>query len=121
MFAETMSGLGEDPSSHLTTVFEAGHDEMVMVTPCASTCEHHLGPFIGVAHVAYIPGPSGHITGLSKIVRLRRWPCPPPAGAGAPHDAIADALGDVLGSRPGLCPFVRTPPAHTWDVGPSRR
>jgi GTP cyclohydrolase IA len=72
MYAETMAGLGEDPSAHLETVFDASHDEMVMVrdVPFASTCEHHLVPFIGVAHVAYIPGDEGMITGLSKIARL---------------------------------------------------
>jgi len=66
MFAETMSGLNEEPRDHLTTVFDADHDEMVMVrdVPFASTCEHHLVPFVGVAHVAYVPGASGMITGL---------------------------------------------------------
>jgi len=72
MFAETMSGLSEEPRDHLTTVFDADHDEMVMVrdVPFASTCEHHLVPFVGVAHVAYVPGASGIITGLSKLARL---------------------------------------------------
>jgi GTP cyclohydrolase I len=72
MYAETMAGLGEDPSAHLETVFDAGHDEMIMVRdmPFSSTCEHHLVPFIGVAHVAYIPSRNGMITGLSKIARL---------------------------------------------------
>jgi len=72
MFAETMSGLSEEPRDHLTTVFDADHDEMVMVrdVPFASTCEHHLVPFVGVAHVAYVPGASGMITGLSKLARL---------------------------------------------------
>ena len=72
MFAETMAGLSEEPRDHLTTVFDADHDEMVMVrdVPFASTCEHHLVPFVGVAHVAYVPGASGMITGLSKLARL---------------------------------------------------
>ena len=98
MFAETMSGLGEDPASHLTTVFEAGHDEMVMIRdmPFASTCEHHLVPFIGVAHVAYIPGPSGHITGLSKIARLVDGFARRPQVQERLTTQIADALGDVL-------------------------
>ena len=98
MFAETMSGLGEDPASHLTTVFEAGHDEMVMVRdmPFASTCEHHLVPFIGVAHVAYIPGPSGYITGLSKIARLVDGFARRPQVQERLTTQIADALGDVL-------------------------
>lgn len=72
MYAEICSGLHEDPSTHLTVTFESSHDEMVMVRdiPLHSMCEHHLIPFIGKAHVAYIPGKDGRITGLSKIARL---------------------------------------------------
>ena len=71
-YAQICSGLHEDPSEHLTVTFEAGHDEMVMVRdiPLQSLCEHHLLPFSGTAHVAYIPGTDGRITGLSKIARL---------------------------------------------------
>ena len=72
MYEELFSGLHEDPSRHLTVTFEAQHDEMVMVRdiPFASLCEHHLVPFIGRAHVAYIPGDDGRVTGLSKLARL---------------------------------------------------
>jgi GTP cyclohydrolase I len=72
MYAEICSGLRESPDHHLQVTFEAGHDEMVMVRdiPMYSICEHHLIPFIGKAHVAYIPGDEGRITGLSKIARL---------------------------------------------------
>jgi GTP cyclohydrolase IA len=72
MYAEVCSGLHDDPSRHLTVTFEARHDEMVMVRdiPLYSLCEHHLVPFSGSAHVAYIPGDDGKITGLSKIARL---------------------------------------------------
>jgi GTP cyclohydrolase I len=72
MYAEIFGGLHEDPAEHLTVTFEADHDEMVMVRDIAmiSSCEHHLVPFSGRAHVAYIPGPDGRITGLSKIARL---------------------------------------------------
>jgi len=72
LYAEIASGLHDDPSSHLTVTFEASHDEMVIVrdVPLYSICEHHLIPFLGKAHVAYIPGKDGRITGLSKIARL---------------------------------------------------
>ena len=72
MYAEICSGLHEDADTHLAVTFEAGHDEMVMVRdiPLQSVCEHHLVPFIGKAHVAYIPGEDGRITGLSKLARL---------------------------------------------------
>jgi len=72
MYAEICSGLHEDPARHLATTFEAHHDEMVMVRdiPLQSICEHHLAPFIGKAHVAYIPNDDGRVTGLSKFARL---------------------------------------------------
>ena len=60
------------PVEHLRVTFEANHDEMVMVRdiPFTSLCEHHMVPFTGLAHVAYLPGPNGRITGLSKLARL---------------------------------------------------
>jgi GTP cyclohydrolase I len=72
MYAEIFSGLHDDPAEHLTVTFSSDYDEMVMVRdiPCQSVCEHHLIPFSGKAHVAYIPGTDGRITGLSKIARL---------------------------------------------------
>jgi GTP cyclohydrolase IA len=72
MFAELFSGLDADPAQNLRVTFEASHDEMVMVRdiPFTSLCEHHLIPFTGRAHVAYIPGVDGRITGLSKLARL---------------------------------------------------
>jgi GTP cyclohydrolase IA len=72
MYAEITSGLREDPTQVLEAVFEADHDEMIMVrdVPMASICEHHLIPFIGKAHVAYIPNVEGRVTGLSKLARL---------------------------------------------------
>jgi GTP cyclohydrolase I len=72
MYEELFSGKEGDPGEHLTVTFSAEHDEMVMVRdiPFASLCEHHMVPFIGKAHVAYIPGSDGRLTGLSKLARL---------------------------------------------------
>jgi GTP cyclohydrolase I len=72
MYAEILGGLHEDPDGVLEVTFEAGHDEMVMVRdiPLFSLCEHHVIPFVGKAHVAYIPNDDGRITGLSKLARL---------------------------------------------------
>jgi GTP cyclohydrolase I len=71
-YQEVLAGADDDPAVHLDVTFEAGHREMVMVRDIAfsSLCEHHLVPFIGRAHVAYIPGADGRITGLSKLARL---------------------------------------------------
>jgi GTP cyclohydrolase IA len=62
----------QEPADVLTTSFEIGHDEMVLVRDIEvySICEHHLVPFHGVAHLAYIPGRDGRVTGLSKLARL---------------------------------------------------
>jgi GTP cyclohydrolase I len=72
MYEELFSGLQDDPARHLQVTFALEHDEMVMVReiPFASLCEHHLVPFLGKAHVAYIPAEDGRITGLSKLARL---------------------------------------------------
>ena len=72
MYEEIFAGLREMPDHHLKVTFDASHDEMVMVRDIAlvSTCEHHLVPFMGKAHVAYIPNDDGRITGLSKLARL---------------------------------------------------
>lgn len=71
-YAEVFAGLTQTPSDVLTTTFELGHDELVLVRDIEvySTCEHHLVPFHGVAHVGYIPAADGRVTGLSKLVRL---------------------------------------------------
>jgi len=71
-YAETFGGLRMRPEDVLTTTFDIGHDELVLVKDIEvwSTCEHHLVPFNGVAHVGYIPSAEGRITGLSKLARL---------------------------------------------------
>ncbi|GAA1867671.1 GTP cyclohydrolase I FolE [Paeniglutamicibacter psychrophenolicus] len=71
-YGEFFAGLHQDPADHLGTTFDIEHDELVLVKdiPFYSTCEHHLVPFHGTAHVGYIPGPEGKVTGLSKLARL---------------------------------------------------
>jgi GTP cyclohydrolase I len=71
-YQEMFQGLRQEPESVLTTVFDLGHDEFVLVKDIEvwSCCEHHLVPFTGVAHVGYIPNIDGRITGLSKLARL---------------------------------------------------
>ncbi len=71
-YGEFFAGLHQDPADHLATTFDIEHDELVLVKdiPFYSTCEHHLVPFHGAAHVGYIPGPEGKVTGLSKLARL---------------------------------------------------
>ena len=101
MYAEVLAGLHEDPATHLKVTFEADHDEMVMVRDIALTslCEHHLVPFTGRAHVAYIPGPDGRITGLSKIARLVDGFAKRPQVQERLTSQIADALVDALQPR----------------------
>jgi len=98
MYAEIFGGLHEDPAQHLTVTFEAEHDEMVLVRdiPLYGACEHHLIPFAGRAHVAYIPGPDGRITGLSKIARLVEGFARRPQVQERLTTQIADALATVL-------------------------
>ncbi|HXY92963.1 MAG TPA: GTP cyclohydrolase I FolE [Acidimicrobiia bacterium] len=95
---EIFTGLHDDPKRHLTVTFEAEHDEMVMVRDIAvqSNCEHHLVPFAGKAHVAYIPGDDGRITGLSKIARLVDGYAKRPQVQERLTTQIADALVEVL-------------------------
>jgi len=101
MYEEIFSGLHEDPAKHLTVTFEADHDEMVMVRdiPVHSMCEHHLIPFAGRAHVAYIPGDDGRITGLSKIARLVDGLAKRPQVQERLTAQVADALSRILVPR----------------------
>ena len=97
-YAEIFSGLHDTPDRHLKTTFEADHDEMVMVRdiPIYSACEHHLIPFIGSAHIAYIPNDNGRITGLSKLARLADVYAKRPQVQERLTVQIADALDRVL-------------------------
>ena len=72
MYEEIFAGLAQDAAEHLSVTFDEGHQEMVLVRdiPLYSVCEHHLLPFLGRAHVAYIPGADGRICGLSKLARV---------------------------------------------------
>lgn len=72
MYEEILAGLAQDPAEHFQVTFNEGHQEMVLVRdiPLYSVCEHHLLPFLGRAHVAYIPGKDGRICGLSKLARV---------------------------------------------------
>ncbi|MHB1855383.1 MAG: GTP cyclohydrolase I FolE [Acidimicrobiales bacterium] len=94
MYAEIFAGLHSDPADHLSVTFEADHDEIVMVRdiPFYSLCEHHLVPFIGRAHVAYIPNADGRITGLSKLARVVEGFCQRPQVQERLTTQIADAL-----------------------------
>ena len=101
MYAELFSGLNTDPESVLNATFDAGHDEMIMVRDIAlySVCEHHLIPFLGQAHVAYIPNKTGCITGLSKIARLVDVVSKRPQVQERLTTQIADALENKLNPR----------------------
>ncbi|NNC80929.1 MAG: GTP cyclohydrolase I FolE [Acidimicrobiales bacterium] len=98
MWSEISAGLREDPCQHLLKTFDVDHDEMVMVRdiPMYSMCEHHLLPFVGTAHVAYIPRTGGSITGLSKIARLVDGYARRPQVQERLTRQIADAVRDAL-------------------------
>ena len=97
-YEEQFSGLGQQPESVLTTVFDAGHDEMVLVRDIDvyATCEHHLIPFFGVAHIGYIPNDKGQLTGLSKLARLVDLYARRPQVQERMTSQIADGLMSVL-------------------------
>jgi GTP cyclohydrolase I len=101
MYAEIFAGLQQDPGRHLSVTFEAHHDEMVMVRDIDlySMCEHHLVPWFGKAHVAYIPGTEGRITGLSKLARLVEGFARRPQVQERLTTQVADAIEQVLAPR----------------------
>ena len=98
MYAEIFAGLAEDPGQHLSATFEADHDELVLVRDIQlySMCEHHLLPWTGKAHVAYIPGEDGRVTGLSKLARLVEGYAKRPQVQERLTSQVADALVRVL-------------------------
>jgi len=99
--AEMLAGMRADPAATLSTTFDASHDEMVLVRdiPVFSLCEHHLLPFFGVAHLAYIPPAGGRITGLSKLARLVEVYARRLQVQERLTTQIADALVEHLGAR----------------------
>jgi GTP cyclohydrolase I len=100
-YAEQFAGLRQRPEDVLATLFDADHDEMVLVRDIEvySTCEHHLVPFHGLAHVGYIPNDKGQITGLSKLARLVDVYARRPQVQERMTSQIADALMTVLEPR----------------------
>jgi GTP cyclohydrolase I len=100
-YAEIFRGLREEPDDVLSTTFDLGHDELVLVKDIEvySTCEHHLVPFHGVAHVGYIPSLDGRITGLSKIARLVDVYAKRPQVQERLTTQVADAMVRVLDPR----------------------
>jgi len=97
-YAEIFAGMAQRPEDVLTTTFELGHDELILVRDIEvySTCEHHLVPFHGVAHVGYIPGHDGRVTGLSKLARLVDVYARRPQVQERLTSQIADALTEHL-------------------------
>ncbi|MCF2706660.1 GTP cyclohydrolase I FolE [Arcanobacterium haemolyticum] len=100
-YQEMFAGLHKDPRDVLSATFDIGHQEMVLVKdiPMYSTCEHHLLPFHGVAHVAYIPGEDGRVTGLSKLARLVDGFARRPQIQERLTSQVADALVERLGAQ----------------------
>ncbi len=101
MYEEVFAGLADDPADHLAVTFAADHDEMIMVKdiPLYSMCEHHLVPFLGRAHVAYIPNANGRITGLSKLARLVESYARRPQVQERLTSQIADEIDEKLAPR----------------------
>ncbi|WP_346429145.1 GTP cyclohydrolase I FolE [Planococcus halocryophilus] len=97
MYAEVFSGLKEDPKEYFKTVFHEGHEELVLVKdiPFYSMCEHHLVPFFGKAHIAYIPR-DGVVTGLSKLARAVETVSKRPQLQERITSSIAESLMETL-------------------------
>ena len=100
-YREVFAGLHTDPTEVLSKTFSEDHRELVLVKdiPIYSTCEHHLVPFFGKAHIGYIPGPSGKVTGLSKLARLVDLFAKRPQVQERLTSQVADALVEKLGAH----------------------
>jgi GTP cyclohydrolase IA len=100
-YLEIFAGLWQEPEDVLTTTFDLGHDEMILVKDIEvrSMCEHHLVPFSGVAHVGYIPAHSGKVTGLSKLARLVDVYAKRPQVQERLTTQIADSLVEILDAQ----------------------
>lgn len=101
LYAEICGGLLEDPVEHLDKTFDVDHDEVIIVRdiPFFSICEHHLAPFFGKAHVAYLPAEGGRIAGLSKLARLVDGYARRPQVQERLTGQVADALDQKLSPR----------------------
>ena len=100
-YDELFSGMRMEASEVLTTTFDLGHDEMILVKDIElwSMCEHHLVPFTGVAHIGYIPNEEGQITGLSKLARLVDVYARRPQVQERLTTQVADSLMEILEAR----------------------
>ncbi|MCT1413875.1 GTP cyclohydrolase I FolE [Corynebacterium sanguinis] len=100
-YEEVFAGLHSEPTDVLEKTFAENHQELVLVRdiPIYSTCEHHLVPFFGTAHIGYIPGPDGKVTGLSKLARLADLYAKRPQVQERLTGQIADALVDKLDAQ----------------------
>ncbi len=100
-YREIFSGLAQNPAEVLQTTFDIGHQELILVRdiPLYSMCEHHLLPFHGFAHVGYIPGTDGKVTGLSKLARLVEGYARRPQVQERITTQVAEALTNELNAR----------------------
>lgn len=101
MYAEIFAGINKDAAREMDVLFDEGHDEMILIRdiPLYSVCEHHLLPWMGQAHVAYIPNKAGQITGLSKIARVVDTLSKRPQVQERLTTQIADSIEDALDPR----------------------
>jgi GTP cyclohydrolase I len=101
MYGEIFSGVGRDPGDEIDMIFTTNYDELILLRdiPLYSTCEHHLTPFVGRAHVGYVPNEHGEITGLSKLARVVDTAARRPQVQERLTVQIADALTDRLKPR----------------------